>query len=192
MFRRFRLVGMAIVTGSIVLTALSGFGSGTSGASAFATKKPAKATPKKAKPTTTTTKKKAVATTASLASFCKASKAWLDWETVTLPTGHIDEKWLNDTIAYYTAVVKSAPKEIKGAAGKVGAALVADRQAMVDAALGRVGVYDGLQILLDSANDYVGPNDSTIAYATQMSDYLAANCGLDFQAPWKALDQPTG
>ena len=161
-------------------------------ASGATAKKAAKPAPKKAKTPTTTTKKKAVAPVVSLAAFCKASKTWLDWETVTLPTGTIDEKWLNDTIAYYVPVTQSAPRKSKVRLAR--SVLHSFRIARPwstrrSAGPGSTSVCRSLSI---RPRDYTDPNSSTIAYATQMSDYLAAKCGLDFQAPWKALNEPTG
>ena len=130
---------------------------------------------------------------ASIAGFCKASKAWVDWETVTLPTaGHLDKQWVVDTISFVNRVYLAAPKEIKTAARVTSGILVSTRIKIVSAATGQADIPEQVAELIQFGEGLSGGSNSVVRpdfvqQRDKFAAYMLAKCKVDFTAPFKSF-----
>ncbi len=134
----------------------------------------------------------------SIAGFCKASKAWVDWETVTLPTaGHLNKQWVVDTITFTNGVYLAAPKEIKIAARVTGLTVIETRMRVVSAATGQADIPEQVAELIQFGEGLSGGSTSVVRpdfvqQRDKFAAYMLAKCKVDFTAPFKAFAEKAG
>ena len=156
-------------------------------ASKKTTKKP-KATTTKVTVARVTTTKAAPRPKPSLAKFCAAGKAWVDWETVTLALdGGLDKQWLVDTISHIRPVTDAAPTEIRASSLHVAAELISTRRDIIASVDGTLGIVDGMDTLIDDAKVLSGQSTTFLEDAEKFAAYLLEKCGVDMKAPFASL-----
>lgn len=126
----------------------------------------------------------------SVAGFCKASKAWVDWETVTLGVGPYNEQWVKDTKAYLEPIFDTAPKEISSSASYVVVEILNSRSNLVGFTLSATDLEKELATLVFDGVIFKGPK--FVAQRDKFAAFMLAKCKIDYTAPFKAYAAKAG
>lgn len=135
-----------------------------------------------------TTKAPAKPAKSSVAGFCKATKAWAAWETATLDTsGHLNEKWIIDTLSYVKPIYAAAPKEIKDPVYFTVLNLVSSRRTIVESVVGKLDMPTSVADMIDTGKRFAGDDKEFIRDRDKFAAYSIAKCKVDWTLPFKAV-----
>ena len=119
---------------------------------------------------------------ASVANFCKASKAWLAYENATLAKGPYDVAWVQNTKQLMENLVSAAPKGIQPQTLRLGAELFGTRSDLVR------GLHPDLESALENLNVEAfllsRPDSKIIGARDAVGVYAQKNCD---GAPWRGF-----
>ncbi len=123
----------------------------------------------------------------SLPVFCKATKAWTAWETATLNTsGHLNAKWITDSLAYLQPIYDSAPKDIRLPVQFTIIDLMSSRRRIVESVVGELDMPDAVESLIGTGETFAS-DPNFIANRDKFAAYSVAKCKVDWTAPFKAV-----
>ena len=124
----------------------------------------------------------------SLANFCKATKKWTAWETATLNTsGHLNEKWIVDTLSYIRPIVDTAPKDIVTPAYFTMYNLITSRRTIVKSVVGTLDVSTAVEELIGTGAAFSGADRDFTKDRDKFAAYSVAKCKVDWTVPFKAV-----